>query len=324
MLQRLNSEVPYMKTCAFRTASMIGLLALALGAHAAAKVPPKPTQAPPKPQWLYVSDSTKTIRIYKLPLSGAPSVVAVLSAPGNGPGYGMAVDRAGRVYVAEANADLIGIFAPNKKTGRMVELASIQTARPAYDVAVDAAGNLYAAEPSGNAIEVFNAPVKSSSRAAFSITAGIESPYGLAFGPKGVLFVCNDRSVTQYNPPLRASIQSAGAIAVANQSQPDFGQGIAVDTQGDAFFGYGTIVEVAKPPYPKGLFHDLALPPHATVMYLTLDHSGDLYVAAQFGSGNARNGVYVFNAPLKSGESNAYAGFIPLDQATGVAVVPRP
>lgn len=315
-----------MKTCAFRTASMIGLLALVLSAHAAARVPPKPAQAPPKPQWLYVSDSTKTIRIYKLPLSGAPSVVAVLSAPGNGPGYGMAVDRAGRVYVAEANADLIGIFAPNKKTGRMVELASIQTARPAYDVAVDAAGNLYAAEPSGNAIEVFHAPVKSSSRAAYSITAGIESPYGLAFGPKGMLFVCNDRSVTQYNPPFRASTQSAGTIAVAEQSKPDFGQGIAIDTHGGAFFGYGTIVEVAKPPYPEALFnvYDLALPPHATVMYLTLDHSGDLYVAAQFGSGNARNGVYVFNAPLKSGESNAYAGFIPLDQATGVAVVPRP
>ncbi|NNM92004.1 MAG: hypothetical protein HKL92_01535, partial [Candidatus Eremiobacteraeota bacterium] len=66
----------------------------------------------------------------------------------------MAVDRYGRVYVAEANADTIGVFAPNKKTGRMVEMASIHTTKPAYDVAVDAAGNLYAAEPSGNTIEV--------------------------------------------------------------------------------------------------------------------------------------------------------------------------
>ncbi len=308
-----------MKTYAFRAASAIGVLALALGAHSAAK-------AAPKPQWLYVSDSTHTVRIYKLPLASAPRAGAVLTNPGNGPGYGMAVDRAGRVYVAEANADLVGVFALNKKTDRMVELASIQTAKPAYDVAVDAAGNLYAAEPSGNTIEVFKAPVKSSSRAAFSITAGIESPYGLAFGPKGLLFVCNDRSVKEYRPPFRASSQSAGTIAVAGRSQPDFGQGIAVNTQGDVFFGYGTIVEVAKPPYPRDLsnVYDLALPPHATVMYLTFDRSGDLYVAAQFGSGNARNGVYVFNAPLKSGKSNAYARFIPLDQATGLTVAPRP
>ncbi len=308
-----------MKTYAFHTASMIGLLALALGAHAAAQVPPKP-------QWLYVSDSTKTLRAFELPLSSAPQAGAVLTNPGNGPGYGMAVDHAGRIYVAEANADLIGVFAPDRKTGRMVELASIQTAKPAYDVAVDAAGNLYAAEPSGNDIEVFKAPVKSSSRAAFSITAGIESPYGLAFGPNGVLFVCNDRSVKEYNPPFRASTQSAGTIAVAGQSQPDFGQGIAVDTKGDVFFGYGTTVKVTKPPYTQRLSsaYDLALPQHATVMYLTFDRGGNLYVAAQFGSGNARNGVYVFNAPLRSDEPNASARFIPLDQATGLTVAPRP
>ena len=58
----------------------------------------------------------------------------------------------------------------------MVELASIQTAKPAYDIAIDVENNLYAAEPSGNAIEAFKVPVQSSSRAAFSITAAIESP----------------------------------------------------------------------------------------------------------------------------------------------------
>ena len=301
-----------------------GTLAICLVALAAVTHPAK--SAPKPPQWLYVSDSTKTIRVYKLPLSSAPHTVAVLSAPGNGPGYGMSVDRYGRLYVAEANADLIGVFAPNKNTGRMVEMASIQTAKPAYDVAVDANGNLYAAEPSGNNIEVFKAPIKSSSTAAFNITSDIEAPYGLAFSPKGVLFVCNDRSVTQYDPPFRASTQSAGTIAVAAQSKPPFGQGIAVDTHGDAFFGYGPIVEVAKPPYPQALsnLYDLELPSHASIMYLTFDRKGDLYIAAQFGSGSPRNGVYVFHAPLKSDESNTSANFVPLDQATGVAVAPRP
>ena len=59
-------------------------------------------------------------------------------------------------------------------------------------------------------------------------------------------------------------------------------------------------------------------------MYLTFDGSGNLYVAAQFGAGDVRNGVYVFNAPLKRGEPNAYAQFIPLDQATGLTVAPSP
>ena len=233
---------------------MIVLLALSLCAHAAAKMLPKE-------QWLYVSDSTKTLRVYKLPLSSLPIVAAVLTNLGNGPGYGMAVDHTGRVYIAEANANLIGVFAPDKKTGRMVELASIQTAKPAYDIAIDAEDNLYAAEPSGNAIEVFKAPVQSSSRAAFSITAAIESPYGLAFGPNGVLFVCNSRSGEEYNPPFEANTQCAGTIAVAGQSQPDFGQGIAIDTKGNAFFGYGNTVKVTVPPYDQTISsaYDLAL-----------------------------------------------------------------
>lgn len=308
-----------MKTHAFHTMMTIGLLALTLGAHSA-------EQVPVEQQWLYVSDSTKTLRAYELPLSSASRVGAVLTNPGNGPGYGMVTDSAGHVYVAESNINLIGVFALNKKTGRMMKLASIQTAKPAYDVAVDTAGNLYAAEPSGNNIEVFKAPIKSSSRAAFSITADINNPYGLAFGPKGVLFVCNDRSVTEYHPPFGASTQSAGTIAVADQSQPAFGQGITVDTQGDVFFGYGTSVKVIKPPYDQktSSVYDLALPEHATVMYLTFDHGGNFYVAAQFGSGNARNGLYVFNAPLKSSEPNPYAQFVPLDQATGLTVGPRP
>ncbi|MHB8151695.1 MAG: NHL repeat-containing protein [Vulcanimicrobiaceae bacterium] len=307
-----------------RALRAVGMLAICATTLTAATHAGRPAAKPS--QWLYVSDSTHTLRAYKLPLSSAPRAVAVLTNPGNGPGYGLAVDRSGRVYVAEANADLIGVFAPNKKTGRMVKMASIQTAKPAYDVAVDAAGNLYAAEPSGNAIEVFRAPIKSSSRAAFSITGGIENAYGLAFGPHGVLFVCNDRSVKQYHPPFRAGSRSAGTVAVSGQSQPDFGQGIVVDTKADVFFGYGTLVHVTKPPYTKGASsaYDIVLPPHAVVMYLTFDRRGNLYVAAQFGSGNAHNGVYLFNAPLKSGAPNAYARFIPLDQATGLTVAPKP
>lgn len=307
-----------------RTLRAAGTLAIALVALTAVTQPARP--APKPPQWLYLSDSTKTIRVYRLPLSRSPHAVALLSAPGNGPGYGMAVDRYGRVYVAEANADTIGVFAPNKKTGRMVEMASIHTTKPAYDVAVDAAGNLYAAEPSGNTIEVFRAPIKSSSTAAFNITAGIEAPYGLAFGPKGELFVCNDRSVMKYAPPFGASTQSNATIAVAAQSQPDFGQGIGVDIRGAVFFGYGTHLQVTKPPYAhhSASLYGFNLPSHASIMYVTFDRRGDLYVAAQFGSGSPRNGVYEFKAPLRSGTTNAIAGFIPLDQATGVAVAPRP
>ena len=307
-----------------RTLRAAGTLVICLVSLTAVTHPAKPV--PKAPQWLYVSDSTKTIRVYKLPLSNSPHTVAVLSAPGNGPGYGMAVDRYGRVYVAEANADLIGVFAPNKKTGRMVEMASIQTAKPAYDVAVDADGNLYAAEPSGNTIEVFRAPIKSSSTAAFNITADIEAPYGLAFGPKGVLFVCNNRSVAEYYPPFRASTQSAATIAVAGQSQPDFGQGIGVDIRDAVYFGYGFHVQVTKPPYAhnSASLYDFELPSHASIMYMTFDRKGDLYVAAQFGSGSPRNGAYEFKAPLTSGKTNAVAEFIPLDQATGVAVAPRP
>ena len=307
-----------------RTLRVVGALAFSLAALTAVTRSAKP--APKPPQWLYVSDSTKTIRVYKLPLSKSPHAAAVLSAPGNGPGYGMAVDRYGRVYVAEANADLIGVFAPNRKTGRLVEMAAIQTAKPAYDVAVDAVGNLYAAEPSGNNIEVFKAPIKSSSAAAFNITADIEAPYGLAFGPNGDLFVCNDRSVMKYAPPFGASTQSAGTIAVAAQSQPAFGQGIGVDMRGAVFFGYGTHVQVTKPPYAHNAvsLYGFDLPPHASIMYVAFDGMSDFYVAAQFGSGSPRNGVYEFKAPLSSGKTNAVVGFIPLDQATGVAVAPRP
>ena len=87
---------------------MIVLLSLSFCAHAAAKMLPKE-------QWLYVSDSTKTLRVYKLPLSSVPIVAALLTNQGNGSGYGMAVDHTGRVHIAEANANLIGVFAPEKR-----------------------------------------------------------------------------------------------------------------------------------------------------------------------------------------------------------------
>ncbi|MHB8461727.1 MAG: hypothetical protein ACYDA1_03680, partial [Vulcanimicrobiaceae bacterium] len=63
------------------------------------------------------------------------------------------------------------------------------------------------------------------------------------------------------------------------------------------------------------------LPPHASIMYLAFDHNGNLYVAAQFGSGNKDNGVYVFDAPLRSDRENISARFLSLDQATGLTVL---
>ena len=70
----------------------------------------------------------------------------------------------------------------------------------------------------------------------------------------------------EYNPPFEANTQGAGTIAVAGQSQPDFGQGIAIDTNGNAFFGYGTTVKVTVPPNDQttSSAYDLALPQHAT------------------------------------------------------------
>ncbi len=148
---------------------------------------------------------------------GGPATGAYLSLP-----YGLALDAAGNLYVAQVNSQnnvirkisggfITTLAGGGQATGDGGPATSASLARP-LGVAVDMAGNVYIAEANGNRIRKVSAGVittvagngaaNNSGDGAAAIQAGIDSPWHVAVDAAGDLFITqiNDARVRLVTP----------------------------------------------------------------------------------------------------------------------------
>jgi sugar lactone lactonase YvrE len=151
----------------------------------------------------------------------------------NGP-IGVAVDRTGRIIVADTYNDRIRAIATDGAVSTLGSELSGSFNTPC-GVAVDAAGNIYVADTGSNAIRIMAAD-GAISTASWEFPEGLVRPIGIAIGPASQRFVTDDRGRI-------VEITANGAARTIAGSIPGFRDGRGQDAR----FRHPTGIVVAKP-----------------------------------------------------------------------------
>jgi streptogramin lyase len=144
----------------------------------------------------------------------------VLSYP-----YGVAVDGAGNVYVADVNNAAIYEWSPASNTVTTLPIAGLQ--QPTA-LAVDGSGNVYVADEGTEAVYEWSPTNSSVTTLPF---AGLNFPTALAADGMGNVYLADqyNHSIYQWSP-----VNNTVATLVTNESfSPD---GVAVDIAGNVYF----------------------------------------------------------------------------------------
>ena len=317
-----------------------------------------PHQQPKPPIQLYVSAMERGVQAFPLPLQSSARGTVALSVRSSA--AGMAFDRSGDLYVADTSATALERFhwtcrprphvasQPHNNSQphfmcSWVAIAVVATQKPAEDVAVDGQGTAYVSESTNDAVEVFRAPLTTRSRAAFKLTfPDDDTPNGVTFDASGNLYVAETKRILEYMAPIGPGSQPRTLLTMDTGKKPDEADGPLSRgfASGIAVAGPAVFVSQGVPKSQGGVAVFLYLPPFtaksvpaATFQFpdggvtpetMTLDASGTLYVAVQYGSGSGLGGVYEFRPPFVGMKSPS--AFVPIDAegATGVACWPMP
>jgi len=178
--------------------------------------------------------------VYEGTSSGISSIVAGNGSFGCASGeigipYGLAVDTAGNLYIADSRCNVIWKVSPGATpvpvagngapgySGDKGQATSASLNQP-HGVAVDLDGNLYIADTGNNVIrEVKNNVINTiagTGSAGFSgdngpaLTASLQGPWGIAAGPGGVIYIGDQTSDPNAKPRIR-QLTPPGAMAIS-------------------------------------------------------------------------------------------------------------
>jgi hypothetical protein len=128
---------------------------------------------------LYVSSTSSVIKLAP-PFSSAS--VPVANVPPNVDNYGLVVDAANNIYVANSTINgTIDVFTQPFTSASVRSYGILVSGVPVYGMALDGSGNLWFVDESATIWKIA-APITSSSTPV-SVLTGVTNAYGIAFGP---------------------------------------------------------------------------------------------------------------------------------------------
>ncbi len=223
---------------------------------------------------LYIADAGDH-RVRKVSPSGTISTVAGTGMPGfsgddglataaqlNLP-YGVAVDAAGNLYIADLG---------NNRVRRIALDGTISSIGGSFksprNVLADAAGNVYVSEFAGNRVRRINPDGTLT-----TISTALNSPAGLALDPKGALYVADsgNAAVRKFVGTTMSTVLGTGSAA-AQLSAPT---GVALDPFGNLYVADSGNSRIRKLT-PQGTVSTIPVPARDIV----IDAAGNLLVAA--------------------------------------------
>ena len=208
---------------------------------------------------------------YGAPIPG-PATSSPLGAP-----YGVAVDTAGNLYIADIDADVVEKVTPSGTLSIVAGTGAYGTPTPGpatssdldgpEAVEVDGDGDLYIADAGNNVIEKVT-PAGTLSIIAGTGSAGaptpgpatgsdLNGPYSIAFDPSGNLFIADEYNnvIEKVTPAGTLSIfagtgnQSPAVPGPATGSGMGDVRGLATDANGDVYIAddYNSQIEMVSP-----------------------------------------------------------------------------
>ena len=151
-------------------------------------------------------------------------LVGVLVSSGLSSPYGVAVDGAGNVYVADSSHNVIKEWTP--ANNNVTTLVSSGLSNP-HGVAVDGAGNVYIADTFNNAIKEWTV---TNSNVTTLVSSGLSSPYGVAVDSAGNVYIADtfNNAIKEWTP----ANNSVTTLVSSGLSSP---RGVAVDGAGNVY-----------------------------------------------------------------------------------------
>jgi len=121
--------------------------------------------------------ATKNVVIYNPPITSASTPAATIALDGNGQGVGF--DGAGRLFAVNLNTD-VQVFTPPFSNAQTESFHFGVLAGAGISPKFDAFGNLWV--PMSSSVVEFTSPFSATSAPAVTLTNGLNSAYGVAFG----------------------------------------------------------------------------------------------------------------------------------------------
>src|SRR5579883_678131 len=153
----------------------------------------------------------------------AVNPITTLVSTGLNRPYGVAVDNAGNVYIADAANGAVKEYVAS--TGVVQTLASTAPSFP-RDVAVDSVGNVYIADTQNNAVDEY---VAATGTLTTLVSTGLHSPLGVAVDSAGNVYIAdtNDGAVKEYVAATGTVTTIASGLGAP--------AGVAVDSAGNIY-----------------------------------------------------------------------------------------
>ena len=185
---------------------LLAILALPLSSGCSSSATPAP---PAHVQQLYVTDNgANAVYVFPLSATGAAAPTRTIQGPAttlSGP-FGVAVDSAGNIYVANESNSSVTEFAANAG-GNAAPIKTITSASfvDIRGIAVDAAGNIYVSDTSAKAVWIFTAAQSGNVAPNSSIVGAsttLSFPGGVAVDSAGKVYVGDEglSGIAEWNP----------------------------------------------------------------------------------------------------------------------------
>jgi hypothetical protein len=125
-------------------------------------------------------EATNTLLIFNPPITGASIPAATITL--DGAGEGVVFDATGRVFAVNPNTD-VQVFTPPFSNGQAESFHFGAINGFSIGPKFDSLGNLWVANSGSNNVVEYAPPFSAATVPAVTITNGMNTPYGTAFGP---------------------------------------------------------------------------------------------------------------------------------------------